>query len=49
MPLNLEEIYSEKEKLLDPLPKRPPVLCPGCPHRATYTILKKALGKGAVS
>ncbi|MFW6287070.1 MAG: indolepyruvate ferredoxin oxidoreductase subunit alpha [Candidatus Sumerlaeota bacterium] len=20
---------------------RPPVLCPGCPHRATYTVLKK--------
>ena len=25
----------------DGLPARPPVLCPGCPHRATFTALKK--------
>ena len=24
-----------------PLPVRPPVLCPGCPHRATFYVLKK--------
>ena len=24
-----------------PLPVRPPVLCPGCPHRSFYTVLKK--------
>ena len=23
------------------IPPRPPILCPGCPHRATYTVLKK--------
>lgn len=23
------------------LPNRPPVLCPGCPHRSVYTVLKK--------
>ena len=28
-----------------PLPVRPPVLCPGCPHRGTYFALKKALKK----
>jgi len=27
------------------LPLRPPVLCPGCPHRATYFALKKAIKK----
>ena len=26
------------------LPDRPPVLCPGCPHRASYYALKLALG-----
>lgn len=26
------------------LPKRPPNLCPGCPHRATYYAVKQALG-----
>lgn len=29
------------------LPDRPPVLCPGCPHRASYYALKLALGKEA--
>ncbi len=27
------------------LPSRPPSLCPGCPHRATFYAMKKALGK----
>jgi indolepyruvate ferredoxin oxidoreductase alpha subunit len=26
------------------LPQRPPNLCPGCPHRATYYAVKQALG-----
>jgi indolepyruvate ferredoxin oxidoreductase alpha subunit len=26
----------------EPLPKRPPTLCPGCPHRAAYYAVKKA-------
>ncbi len=24
-----------------PLPQRPPVMCPGCPHRAVFYTLKK--------
>jgi len=30
------------------LPARPPSLCPGCSHRATYYAMKKAFGKNAV-
>jgi indolepyruvate ferredoxin oxidoreductase alpha subunit len=30
------------------LPSRPPVLCPGCPHRATYYAVKKAAPKGTI-
>jgi indolepyruvate ferredoxin oxidoreductase alpha subunit len=26
---------------LPPLPARPPVLCPGCPHRPVFTVLSK--------
>ncbi len=34
---------------LPPLPVRPPVLCAGCPHRATFYAVKKAMkGKKAV-
>ena len=29
-------------------PSRPPVLCPGCPHRASFYILKTTLGKKIV-
>ena len=25
----------------EPIPARPPVLCPGCPHRGTFYVLKK--------
>lgn len=27
------------------LPARPPVLCPGCPHRGSFYAVKRALGK----
>lgn len=30
------------------LPPRPPALCPGCSHRATYYAMRKAFGKSAV-
>ncbi len=30
------------------LPQRPPNLCPGCPHRATYYTIKKVFGREAV-
>ncbi len=30
------------------LPNRPPSLCPGCPHRATYYAAKKAKPKGVI-
>ncbi len=30
------------------LPQRPPNLCPGCPHRATYYAVKKVFGEEAV-
>ncbi|MEN6485768.1 MAG: thiamine pyrophosphate-dependent enzyme, partial [Syntrophobacteraceae bacterium] len=31
-----------------PLPQRPPNLCPGCPHRATYFSVRKVFGDEAV-
>lgn len=30
------------------LPPRPPALCPGCSHRATYYAMRKAFGKSAI-
>jgi indolepyruvate ferredoxin oxidoreductase alpha subunit len=38
-----EKIGGEKKEIVDPgdLPQRPPVMCPGCPHRAVFYALKK--------
>ena len=33
---------------LPPLPNRPPNLCAGCPHRATYYAVKEVLGDDAI-
>ncbi len=30
------------------LPQRPPVMCPGCSHRATFHVMKKVFGKDAI-
>ncbi len=30
------------------LPNRPPVMCPGCPHRASYYAVKKVAPKGTI-
>jgi indolepyruvate ferredoxin oxidoreductase alpha subunit len=40
-----EEILGEKLEnsaaIKDEVPVRPPVMCPGCPHRGTFYVLKK--------
>jgi len=46
--LNLKsKVKTEKNPKIK-LPSRPPALCPGCPHRATYYAAKKAKPKGVV-
>jgi indolepyruvate ferredoxin oxidoreductase alpha subunit len=32
---------SEEKSLGEPIPPRPPVLCPGCPHRGVFYVLGK--------
>ncbi len=38
-PINWESI-DERAKALPNLPPRPPLLCPGCPHRASYYAIR---------
>jgi indolepyruvate ferredoxin oxidoreductase, alpha subunit len=38
-------LFEDARKILPP---RPPGLCPGCSHRATYYAMRKAFGKNAV-
>lgn len=46
---SLSKILGFKKETMDveikehELPARPPVLCPGCPHRATYYAVKRAV------
>jgi indolepyruvate ferredoxin oxidoreductase alpha subunit len=40
-PINWEEIDQKSQKLPE-LPPRPPLLCAGCPHRATYYAIRAA-------
>jgi len=50
----LSKIFKVKNPLPNPvppklkLPSRPPSLCPGCPHRATYYAVKKAAPKDTI-
>ena len=50
LPINFQSIdeqFTKSSKLLMP---RPPVLCPGCPHRASFYVIKTATaGKAVVS
>lgn len=33
--------HKQETKAYEDLPARPPILCPGCPHRSTFSVLKK--------
>ncbi len=39
--------YEEREPI-DPVP-RPPIMCPGCPHRATYYAARRVFGTKAIA
>jgi indolepyruvate ferredoxin oxidoreductase alpha subunit len=39
------KIEKKRSKSDIPLPKRPPTLCPGCPHRAVYYAVKKSINE----
>ena len=43
--LREREDYVAPVDYTDDLPVRPPVLCPGCPHRGSFFAIKQALGK----
>lgn len=38
-----EKVLNKKTEHAEPakVPARPPILCPGCPHRSVYTVLNK--------
>ena len=40
-PINWQDIDTKTQEILD-IPPRPPLLCAGCPHRATYYAIRTA-------
>jgi indolepyruvate ferredoxin oxidoreductase alpha subunit len=48
LPINFQKIDVEYNEVAAGLPLRPPILCAGCPHRASLYVLKKVAGEKAV-
>jgi indolepyruvate ferredoxin oxidoreductase alpha subunit len=42
--INYDSLLQDRNKLKSVLPIRIPVFCPGCPHRATFWAMNRALG-----
>ncbi len=41
------KIIQKSQEIAQHAPPRPPVLCPGCPHTASFYAIKKAVGEAA--
>jgi len=48
LPITFEEIDAKYAEVIKDLPPRPPILCAGCPHRASFYIMRKVAGDKAV-
>lgn len=48
LPINFGEIDTKYVEAVAELPSRPPVLCAGCPHRASFYVMRKVVGEKAV-
>jgi len=48
LPIDFRKTGEKYAEVLRALPSRPPILCAGCPHRASYFVIKKVGGDKAV-
>jgi indolepyruvate ferredoxin oxidoreductase alpha subunit len=48
LPIDFQKIDEKYAAVARDLPSRPPILCAGCPHRASYFVIKKVGGDNAV-
>lgn len=48
LPINYKLYEDRSFTIENNLPPRPPTLCPGCPHRASYYALKKAASMAGI-
>lgn len=47
-PIDFKAIDAKSAAMSKELPSRPPVLCPGCPHRASFYVIRRVGGEEAV-
>ena len=45
LPVDFRKINEKYAEITRDLPSRPPILCSGCPHRASYFVIKKVGGE----
>jgi indolepyruvate ferredoxin oxidoreductase alpha subunit len=48
LPIDSDEIERKFRKTTANLPRRPPVLCAGCPHRAAFYVMRRVVGEKAL-
>lgn len=48
VPIDFKRIEERYSRVTKGLPSRPPILCAGCPHRASYYVIKRTGGEKAV-
>ncbi len=48
LPINFDKIDERYAEVSQGLPPRPPILCAGCPHRASFYVMKRVGGERAV-
>jgi indolepyruvate ferredoxin oxidoreductase alpha subunit len=49
LPVDFGKIDEKYREVAKGLPRRPPILCAGCPHRASFYVIRKAAGDKAIS
>jgi indolepyruvate ferredoxin oxidoreductase alpha subunit len=47
-PIDFGKIDEKYAEVVRDLPPRPPILCAGCPHRASFYVMKRVAGEKAV-
>ena len=48
LPTDFRKIDERYAEIAGSLPSRPPILCAGCPHRASFYVIKKVAGEKAI-
>jgi len=48
LPVDFDKIQEQSRSIAKDLPPRPPILCAGCPHRASFFAMRRVIGENAI-